>query len=42
MLLYFTAEADADGVTFRRDVYGRDGRVLAGLARAPRFTRIDP
>lgn len=41
MLLYFTAEADASGVTFRRDVYGRDRAVLLGLNRAPRFTKID-
>jgi murein L,D-transpeptidase YcbB/YkuD len=42
MLLYFTAEADQDGVVFRRDLYQRDGDVLLGLGRAPRFTRVDP
>jgi murein L,D-transpeptidase YcbB/YkuD len=42
MLLYFTAEADQDGVVFRRDLYRRDGDVLLGLGRAPRFTRVDP
>ena len=42
MLLYFTAEADEGGVTFRRDVYARDRDVLLGLNRAPRFTRVDP
>ena len=42
MLLYFTAEADEGGVTFRRDVYARDRDVLLGLKREPRFTRVDP
>jgi len=28
-------------VTFRRDLYGRDARVLRGLNEAPRFTKVD-
>jgi murein L,D-transpeptidase YcbB/YkuD len=35
LVLYFTAEADAQGgVRFRPDLYGRDEAVLAGLNRA--------
>jgi murein L,D-transpeptidase YcbB/YkuD len=41
MLLYFTAEAGEDDVTFRPDVYGRDARVLRGLNQPPRFTKVD-
>ena len=42
MLLYFTAEADADGVPrFNPDLYGRDARVLAALDAPFRFTPVD-
>jgi murein L,D-transpeptidase YcbB/YkuD len=42
MLLYFTAAPDgADGVAFRPDLYGRDGPVLAALARPFRFSPVD-
>ncbi|WP_232516596.1 hypothetical protein [Thauera sinica] len=33
MLLYYTADTDASGaVRFRKDIYGRDGRVLSALS----------
>ena len=42
MLLYFTAEADADGVArFNPDLYGRDAGVLAALDATFRFTPVD-
>jgi L,D-transpeptidase YcbB len=42
MLLYFTAEADADGVArFNPDLYGRDAGVLAALDAPFRFTPVD-
>ena len=42
MLLYFTAEADADGIArFRPDLYGRDARVLAALDAPFRFAPVD-
>lgn len=41
MILYFTADAGEGGVRFLRDVYGRDRRILAGLQRVPRFTKVD-
>jgi murein L,D-transpeptidase YcbB/YkuD len=42
MLLYFTAAPYGDGdVQFRRDLYGRDARVLAALAQPFRFSPVD-
>ncbi|MBI2752113.1 MAG: L,D-transpeptidase family protein [Betaproteobacteria bacterium] len=42
LVLYFTAEAEADGsVHFNPDLYGRDARVLAALAAPFRFTPVD-
>jgi murein L,D-transpeptidase YcbB/YkuD len=34
-ILYWTAWAEDDEVVFRRDVYGRDARVLAALGEEP-------
>ncbi len=40
ILLYWTVNADADGnVVFKKDIYNRDGRVLAGLKRPFRFRK---
>jgi len=42
LILYFTAEADADGsVRFHPDLYGRDARVIAALAAPFRFAPVD-
>ncbi|MCZ7566576.1 MAG: L,D-transpeptidase family protein [Burkholderiales bacterium] len=42
LLLYFTAAPFGDGdVQFRRDLYGRDDRVLAALAQPFRFSPVD-
>jgi len=42
LLLYFTAAPYGDGdVQFRRDLYGRDARVLAALAQPFRFSPVD-
>jgi len=42
LFLYFTAETDANGtVHFRRDLYGRDPRVLAALRAPFRFSPVD-
>ncbi|MCC6610198.1 MAG: L,D-transpeptidase family protein [Burkholderiales bacterium] len=42
MLLYFTAAPYGHGdVQFRRDLYGRDARVLAALAQPFRFSPVD-
>ncbi|MCL4798816.1 MAG: hypothetical protein KJ025_04460, partial [Burkholderiales bacterium] len=42
LLLYFTAAPFADGdVQFRRDLYGRDDRVLAALAKPFGFSPVD-
>jgi murein L,D-transpeptidase YcbB/YkuD len=44
LLLYFTAEANAQGeVFFRPDVYDRDANVRKGLAASFRFSPLsDP
>jgi murein L,D-transpeptidase YcbB/YkuD len=42
MLLYFTAEADANGIArFNPDLYGRDAGVLAALDAPFRFTPVN-
>ena len=42
LVLYFTAEAQADGaVQFRPDLYGRDARVAAALRAPFRFSPVD-
>jgi len=40
ILLYWTVNADADGhVVFKKDIYNRDGLILAGLKRPFRFRK---
>ena len=40
MLLYWTADVAEDGtMLFKKDVYGRDAKIIAGLAEP---FRVDP
>ena len=40
ILLYWTVNADAEGrVVFKKDIYNRDGPILAGLERPFRFRK---